>query len=439
MPISLFTSLFAVVGLGGILLALFYLALRRPVILVVLFLALWIVTVALTRSVTLSVTVSSVQVYPMDVLALVMAASGAARVLSRGVASAARGLVLVLLTLLVLHISRGIAEFGLQTAVNSTRGWLYFVAALAYAATVPGGWDRRVWKTLTSAGVLLALTAVPFWLTGGLGSAGEMVVHNGELVTSRPIVAAGALLILQAAVLALALHWPSRRSAPYAALGCAVVLVLLQHRTLWVAGAVVAAVGFVWWLAGIGRAQEKAAFAAIGTILLLLPLTVAGFLSTGPLVRSAGSATSGNSTFTWRTTGWEELIASHHSVSQLVVGEGSGASMDRVLNGHTVAVSAHNGFVEAYLGFGIPGVLAVVWLGLMLWFRRRGVAVGIGLTAHAVGLLLLTQLAFSITYQLDAVQGIITGVLVSGLTVSNPARRSVALWPASSTLGRAVT
>jgi hypothetical protein len=61
------------------------------------------------------------------------------------------------------------------------------------------------------------------------------------------------------------------------------------------------------------------------------------------------------------------------------------------------------------------------WLGLLLWFRRTSVAAACGVSADAVALLLITQLVFGMTFGLDVVQGLIVGVLVSGLGASAPA------------------
>jgi hypothetical protein len=167
-------------------------------------------------------------------------------------------------------------------------------------------------------------------------------------------------------------------------------------------------------------------------VLLLLPIAAWGFARTGPLVESASEATSSNSTFAWRTTGWGELISSHDSTSQLAVGDpAGGGSFDRVIGGHPVNVSAHNDFIDAYIRFGLPGVLVLCWLGLLLWFRRVDVAAGTGLTAQAVGLLLLTQLVFSIAYPLDVIQGLIAGIFVSGLVAASPVPAPVVSRPSA--------
>ena len=271
--------LLAVAGLAG-LAALSYLALRNSTATLALLLAVWVATWALRDAIDLSVVVSDVRVEALDVVSVVLAGVGIARILSDGVQNVARGLALALFLLLAFHVARGVAEFGMQSSVNEARGWLYFTSALLYAATVPGGWDRRAWKLLVATGVLVAAIAVPYWFTEGLGSASAEVVSNGECVTSRPITAAGALLILQAAILAPALRWPSRQTAAYVAFGAGAAVLLLQHRTVWVAGALVAIVASFWWLVRNIHRDKSAAFAATGAVLLVLPLAVFGFTRT---------------------------------------------------------------------------------------------------------------------------------------------------------------
>jgi hypothetical protein len=403
---------------GAFLIALLYCAFRQPVEFVGVVLVAWIATVALRDSVSLAVVVSDFRISAMDLLALIMAAVAFTRFLLYGVRGAAGALTLALLLFLVIHVVRGIPDFGLQTAINSGRTTFYFIAALAYAATVPAGWNRSVWKVVIVAGTALAVLAVPFWLTGGLGSADTSIIRNGELIATRPIVAAGALLILQAGILSLALRWPSRQSSWYLASASAAVVLLLQHRTVWVAGLAVVIVGFFYWAASAGRSADRTVLATIGIGLIVLPGVLVGLSRSEPLVRSVQEVRHGDSTFSWRTTGWQELISSHDSVDDLVAGVPSGSSLERRVNGGVVDVSAHNGFVEAYVRFGLPGVFALTLLGGLLWIRRKGVAEGSGLSTAAVGLLLLTQLVYSLGFGFEVVQGIIAGILVSGLTIA---------------------
>lgn len=409
--------------LGVGLLALFHLALRRPVEFVSLVLVVWIVSVALRDAVSLQVIFSGFRISAMDALALVMGAVGLGRLGLRGVPGALGGFALLLTLLLAIHLGRGIAEFGLETAVNSGRMTIYFVLALLYAATVPGGWDARVWRLVICAGAALAALAVPFWLSGGLGSAGESILRDGEVVTSRPVVAAGALLIAQAALLALVLRWPSRGAATWLALGGVFAVVLLQHRTVWVVVLLVTVAGFFLWAGAVRVGESRRVLAVAGVCLLLLPVVGWAASRSGPLVQSTREVTTESSTFAWRTTGWRELLASNDSPAELLAGGPSGESLDRRIDGQVVDVSAHNGFVETYVRFGLPGAIALALLGVGLWLRRRQVAEGTGLPRQAVALLLLSQLVFSLAYSLDVVQGVIVGVFLAGLA-AEPRLRS---------------
>jgi O-antigen ligase len=269
------------------------------------------------------------------------------------------------------------------------------------------------------------VVAVPYLLIEGIHPATQEIYRNGELTTARPIVATGALVILQCAVLALGLGWPSRRAAVRIAIAAGIVVLLLEHRTLWVAGLAVGLTVLFWWFKERSRSRSFAAFGVTGLVLLILPLAVWGASQSQALTASFNEATTSNSTFTWRTTSWQELISSHHSVSQLVYGAPAGASWPRLINGQVVTASPHDGFVDAYLRFGLPGLSVLCALGLLLWRRRTAIAAGTGLTADAIGLLLLTQLVFSIAYTLDPVQGIIDGLLVSGLAAARTVQAPV--------------
>jgi hypothetical protein len=410
-------SLLFLAVLSIALLAFGFLALRNSAATIAVLIMTWIVTTALRDSLDLSVTLSSIRIALLDVLSLILLVIGVARCFSLGVRTVGRGLALALVFLVGAHVVRGIIAFGFQIAINNARGWIYFSAALIYAATVPGSWNKRSWQVFAIGGLLLAIIAVPYLLVDGLHSSSAMVLRNGMWVTARPIVATGALLILQSVVLVLGLSWPSTRAAMYLAIGAGAVIVLLEHRTLWVAGLAIAFVGFVSWSARRVGEAESLVFATTGIVLLLLPFAVWAFTRSGPLVASARETTSSNSTLTWRTTGWRELISSHHSGSELTVGAASGSSMNRQIDGKIVDLAPHNGFVEAYLRFGLPGVLILCWLGLLLWRRRALVAGQTGLTPETVGLLLIAQLVFSLTYSLDAIQGAIDGILISGLVM----------------------
>jgi hypothetical protein len=424
---SLLTLVFLLLVVGG-LLTIAVVALRSGVWTTALLLVVWIATVALRDSTDLSATLGGIRVTALDILSLLLIVVALIRVLAGGVRTVGRGLALLVLALLAIHLARGAADFGLQTAVSQARGWLYFSAALVYGATLAGGWDRRVWKLLVTGGLVLGVISIPYLMIEGVHPASVLTYRDGSWISGRPITAAGALLILQAAILLPALGWRSKQTAAYAALAAAGIVVALEHRTVWVAGLLVALVGFVWWSNRRISAGDSSPIGVTGVMFLLLPLAVWGFMKTGTLLSSAKEATSSNSTFTWRTTSWEQLIGSHHSLADLAGGMPAGGGFKRTIAQQVVDLSPHDGFVDAYLRFGLPGVAVIVLLGFLLWRRRSSVGPASGLPAEAVGLLLLTQLTFSVAYTLDTIQGLIAGILVSGLAAKDaseaPAREA---------------
>jgi hypothetical protein len=411
--------LLAVAALGAALAALSYLALRHSLATLALLLAVWVAMSAVRDSIDLSVVVSGVRVSALDVVSVVLAGVGVARIISDGVQNIARALALALFLLLAFHAARGVAEFGMEGAANGARGALYFISPLLYAATMPGGWDRRAWRMLAATGVLLAAIAVPYFVIEGLGSASSQIVRDGVVGRATPITAAGALLILQAAILLPVLRWPSRQTAMYAAFGAGALVLLLQHRTVWAAALLIAMVGFVWSVRKLDR--DEVAYLAVGAGLLVVPLAVLAFTQVGPLGESLESVTRSDSTFNWRVDGWSELLSTHDSPAELTTGQPAGAAYHKDTDND---VSPHNNFVDTYIRFGLPGVLCLLWLGLLLWFKRSEIGPATGLTPDVAGLLILALFVFSIGYQLDSVQGLIAGIFVAGVataTVRAPA------------------
>lgn len=388
---------------------------RKESILAPLMLATWILTVALRNSIDMSASLSGIKLEALDVVTTLMLAVGLARLVSKRI-TRGRGLVLALVVLIGIHISRGILTYGLQKPINDARSWVYFVAALIYGVTLPASQRRQVWRFVTATGFLLAAIATPYILLEGIHPATQMVLHNGHLVTSRPIVATGALLILEAAILAPALDWPRPKVALRVSAFAGLVVLLLEHRTLWVAGLVVAVVAFVSWVKQARIATYMTRLGSLAAVALLLPVAVWGFAQSNTLVASASEATSSKSTFTWRTTSWQELLAAHHSVAQTSFGEPSGETWSRSINGQVFTEAPHDDYVEAYLRFGLPGLAILLVLGWRLWRGRYKVDADTDEPGGTVvGLIIIAQAIFAVAYSLDLVQGLIAGLLVAGV------------------------
>jgi hypothetical protein len=236
-------------------------------------------------------------------------------------------------------------------------------------------------------------------------------------------------VILQAAIVTGSLKWPTPGLALLALSALVGATVLLQHRTIWLAGLVVAIAAFAAW-AGRQERDGPGVYLATGAVCILIPVAIWGFAQSDSLVQSTRDAASENSTLVWRTSGWQQLIASHDSAVQISAGDPAGADRSRLIGHRSVAVTPHNEFVDGYLRFGLPGVLIILSLWSILWVRRRELAPQIGLTPTVVALILATQAVFSFAYSLDVLQGMILGGFLSGLAAANATAPSRSPYPA---------
>ena len=380
-----------------------------------LLLALFIPSYAMRDQLDLSTNIGSIHIMALDALCALLLVLGFFRAVTGSRRTGLGALAFFLVLLLAIHFARGVEAHGLQTATNSSRSWFYLLSSLIYSATVPKPWDRRAWRLIVVAGLALAAIAMPYLLTEGFHSTTRRVLVNGEFVDSRPVVAAGALLILQAAIVMLALQWPSSRSALYGAGLAGAALILLQHRTVWIAAVTAGFVGFVIWSRRRGREAHSLVFGATGLAVIVLPVVLGALARSSTLRVSAGETTQKKSTFQWRIDSWVDLVSSHHSASDIALGEPAGTSWVRVIFGERTDVSAHSSFVEAFLRFGVVGVALLLLLLLLLFRRRTDIARLTGLTSTAVLLLLVTQALFAVTYTLSAIEGAILGIFISSL------------------------
>jgi hypothetical protein len=102
---------------------------------------------------------------------------------------------------------------------------------------------------------------------------------------------------------------------------------------------------------------------------------------------------------------------------QAPIGLPLGSIWERTINGVTTDVLPRNYYVELFLRFGIPGLLLLFVLCFMLWRHRTEIASKLGLTL-VVGLLLLTQLSFLVTYSPDIVRVLLVGIFVGTLPLT---------------------
>ncbi|MEU4133694.1 O-antigen ligase family protein [Streptomyces wuyuanensis] len=375
-----------------------------------------------------------VSVYPTDVLDLCAMCVAMARVPRRGLI--AHKALLALLALVVLttwSTLRGIAAFGLEPAGNDSRiAFWHFLAITLYLATAPlnVSLTRAAVKAWLAAAAAYALFSVVGWMDRGLHSVTTRVAVDGVTVDPRPVPAAAALVLAQAAVLWWL--WPSDASSAgqptpgsSAAGGLAgarrglgryvpaclflILVVLLQHRSVWVA---TAAMALACWVLPSARAGKRWVSASAGALALALAalLYSAGAFGAigGSLTASLQETQSTRSTFAWRMLGWQDLLDAPRTVVQWMVGAPFGSGYERFIGGGLVTVSPHDYYLHVVLRVGLVGLLALLVVYVQTW---RALTRG-GRATLALRIVMVGQLVLFVTYSAFPEQAVLLGLCV---------------------------
>lgn len=321
--------------------------------------------------------------------------------------------------LILISFVRGALEYGAGDAGLDFREYFYFFAGALYFLTFPiepSSLKKLTLMWLSAAGALVLLAAFR-WATGAVVPLTEVqLAESGE---TRVLTAAQTLFIAQAVIMSLYLGLVriSPRPWHYLAIIFLPVLLLLQHRTVWI-------VVFVFLIV-IGLRESRlrsklglilAAGLVSGTVVLLTPFSG----ETGTLLSSLESSASRTGTFEWRVESWVALLTSDRldTYTNFLLGEPFGAGYRRYLPGidlEYVDVSPHNFYVQTLLRTGLLGTIVLVSTYAFLLLRLRSFVpngeVGY-LDRQQIFVLLLTQLIFFITYAPHFEQGIFLGLAI---------------------------
>ncbi|MFJ7337135.1 hypothetical protein ACIQUU_28285 [Streptomyces sp. NPDC101116] len=377
---------------------------------------------------------------PSDLLAACAVLVAGARLLRRGAPPRAELLLLLAVVCLIAwSIQRGIGTFGLTSAANDARVyfWQFFASAL-YVATAPlhAGRARvvvRLWLLSAAAYAALSLAG---WVSTGLHSVVDAATVGGQVYDPRPVPARSALVLAQSAVLLLypwggsggnssasagtVEHRPGgdrgrqggrrtdggrRKVLP--ALLCLVLVVLLQHRTVWAIVVVMAVVGWALVPARAGQRLTLAAAALFSACVVTLMFAAGMFGRVGSVLAGSFLETQDeNSTFAWRVLGWQELLKGPKTLVEWLLGSPFGTGYDRWVGGVVISVSPHDFYLHVLLRLGVVGLLTLLALYLVLW-RRLG-RVGDGTTA--LRLVVVSHLVLFVSYSPFPEQGVLLGL-----------------------------
>lgn len=395
---------------GGV--ALVEIVVRRTDVAAGLVLALFFVSE--TSAIDLGFQVGPLNVFPTDLLFIIMATGATARLLRADRLNTPQRLLIALAVLVGWTVFRGVGSYGLASTVNESHRYLGVVAAALYFSTMEPRQDLlerigRMWVALAVG--LCALTVVR-WGATAVGLSGGLFGEGG---TMRVLPAAATLVVGQAAMLGVpALREQGTGLRKFLTPVMLVFVVLLQHRTVWV----VVAVGMAYLLTR-EHALTPRVFTALGTGLVLFSVLTFTVLDGGGEAvgdQLAGSVSTTN-TFEWRVAGWRALLedSGPDTVEEAVLGQPPGGGWERRFDGLVVDVSPHNLYVEIYLRLGIAGLICLLALYIIAVRRRRGQVTrqddaALFLQENVLRTVVGVNLVYFVTYSPDTLQAMLLGL-----------------------------
>ena len=313
--------------------------------------------------------------------------------------------------LIAIALLRGAATHGLALATNEARGvlWVYFAITWALA-TRP---DRFKLHTVSLVlGWMLVLVAFYHGVEHGIGSPTTVVIRaDGSYGPNRILVAGQAAALLLCAGTVFLRTADSGKGRPRFAGSSLVflsVVLLSQHRSVWIAGLV--GMTAVLIFARGGRARGGAPSRAFALLAVGAWLAIAGWTLRSAADEVVDSAVN-TGTLDWRTSGWQTLvsdaiargpvtIAIRRTVRQRV----SPNRRPRHDRG-----AASNWYVQIFLRLGIIGLLLFAGMLMAAVSKSRAkssewtfllVAVGVYASAYVVDWFLAPWLAAAMVVSL---------------------------------------
>jgi len=367
-----------------------------------------------------SIFVGPVRIGTSDILFVVMFTAAVARLLRLQRFTTPQRLLIFLGLLVAWSLVRGAGPFGIPAAVNEARVFLRFTGVALYFATVEPRRELldRIGRLWLFAAVALSALAVLRWGALAAGVAQGMLASATGNV--RVLGASETLVIAIGAFLAFPML-AGRQNKLTRFLGPAmlVIVVLLQHRSVWV----VAAVGAVYLLYRQRSLAKHALTALVAAVAVLAVLVSTVFYdeeaaATEQLAQSAQSS----GTWEWRVAGWTALLrdAGPEGPEEFLAGRPFGTGWERQLGpmSAVVDVSPHNYYVSVFLRLGVLGLAVTLWLyTFVLRGTHRAALKGhlrdSLLDPEVLHVIMAVQLVFFIPYSIETEHGLLLGLAVA--------------------------
>jgi hypothetical protein len=307
--------------------------------------------------------VGSLHLDPSDVISIGLIAAGLIR-FSRTMGSPGlfRILGFVFIAIFAFNLVRGMFLFGIFSASNEARSYVGELLSLLYFATIPT--DTLTIKKFTRAylifGLILVCTAILHYVGLNIGSSyNDLLVSSGDAEKNRALPSAAAEAI--AICFLLSIGWLTYRQSSrffrYLPAVFGGMVVILQHRTVWVVLIVCAAS-----LPFIDRKMVKRLIPVAvltGFIAFCLASWVYGTNSTSTASDQFEDSSTNLGTWGWRLEAWDSLVFDEdQTLLSAFVGTPIGAPMLHYDAGQGIyeQLPPHSEYVSLYLRFGIVGL-----------------------------------------------------------------------------------
>lgn len=263
-----------------------------------------------------------------------------------------------------LSVVRGVVANGLASALNEARPWLYILAISFWTARLlavsPNG-RRWLQNWILATGALVLMVAIINIFRYGLGGASTSVrsVQGDILEAGRPVASGQALILAACAILALFL-WHGHGNALHLVLGvaCGAAVVVVQHRSVWIAFACAAVVAVM--SLGSGKRMTVALLGIAG----LLAVSQAAHLGLlGRLPELLARSATDSATYQGRVYDWVVLVerSLESGPQALLLGMPSGSGWWRYReDGLRIGYVPHNWYVATYLRVGVLGLMSAL-------------------------------------------------------------------------------
>lgn len=351
---------------------------------------------------------------------------------------------LVFAGLLAAAVLLGLVENGRRAGVQA-REVVYTLACASYAMSFAFDAERlrRLLHVMGWMCAAMALVSIYRWAVY-FAPVPELLPPGGQWspdVATRVIGSHETLIIAQWLVLGLFFASASGAAqvARWLAPALLALVVVMQHRSVWVA----AAVGLLAALA-VGRTAQRSRAGArlvplvalvVAAVLVALPLIYserAGWL-TREIGSSATNAVAARGTVHARLSDWRHALTQYADAGprKWVLGQGFGHETRRVLidesgGARYIEFGLHNHYLELLVNTGLVGLLAYlgVVLGAAVTLMRTSLAREGTWVSAALWMLLVMQLAYHLPYAGDPFQHLLLGAAVAYAAQLRQAQRA---------------